>query len=484
MKNGPDHGPVPSQQLQHGAQNQYTNSHHPHPSFPDTQGYFLAHTNLSPTGYPSPLLNPLQSQLNPLQPASFPCFPPNQEQLLNQRHQTKVPVQQQPSTSHTSRSTTASEDEVDDTCMEEEIQWQTVKGTKRKKHRLSVDPTSQAIPLVNRYHVLTDPRNTATNTGPAETTTVKPPPIFIYDVTNLPEMRKRFNEFINEEHYTIKSLANNTIKLLCQNPDTFRKLAKYMKEKNIIHHTYQPKEERSYRIVIRHLHHSVDIQELKEEISNLGHTVRNIINARHRITKDPLNLFFVDLEPSGNNKDIYKITRLQNSVIQIEPPRHGKHIVQCTRCQLYGHTKSYCNRPFVCVKCGGQHSTASCKKNNTTPATCALCGGDHPANYKGCNFYQKQYHAKYSNQRPYTTNSPSMDLPPQPQAIPRSQHKTYAQALRGAESTLTPPFPNVDEPMSLPTFLSEFKAMFQQLIQQNTMVLNMLTMLINKMNNG
>jgi len=46
-----------------------------------------------------------------------------------------------------------------------------------------------------------------------------------------------------------------------------------MKEKkNIIHHTYQPKEERSYRIVIRYLHHSVDIQELKEEISRLGHT--------------------------------------------------------------------------------------------------------------------------------------------------------------------------------------------------------------------
>jgi hypothetical protein len=116
--------------------------------------------------------------------------------------------------------------------MEEDIQWQTVKGTKRKKkHRLSVDPTSQAIPLVNRYHVLTDPRNTVTNTGTAETTTGKPPPIFIYSVTNLPEIRKRINEFINEEQHTIRSVANNTIKLLSQNPDTFSKLAKYTKEK-------------------------------------------------------------------------------------------------------------------------------------------------------------------------------------------------------------------------------------------------------------
>jgi len=128
------------------------------------------------------------------------------------------------------------------------------------------------------------------------------------------------------------------------------------------------------------------MQDLTDGISQHGHKVRNIISAKHRVTKDPLNLFFADLEPSDTNKDIYKLNRLQNSVIQIEPPRKGKHLVQCTRCQLYGHTKSHCNRPYVCVKCGGQHSTDSCKKSKTTPATCALCGGDHPANYKGCGY--------------------------------------------------------------------------------------------------
>jgi arsenate reductase-like glutaredoxin family protein len=78
-----------------------------------------------------------------------------------------------------------------------------------------------------------------------------------------------------------------------------------MTDNNIIHHTYQPKEECSYQVVIKYLHHSVDIQELKEEISQHGHKVRNIINAKHCVTKDPLNLFFVDLEPSENNTDIY-----------------------------------------------------------------------------------------------------------------------------------------------------------------------------------
>jgi len=140
MRNGPNLGPVPSQQLQHGAQDQYINPPQLYPSFPDTQGYSLAHTNLSPTVYPPPLTNPSQPQLYPLQSASFPCFASNQEQLLNQRHQPKAPAPQQPSTSRTSWSTTASEDEVDDTCMEEEIPWQTVQGTKRKKTQTQCRP--------------------------------------------------------------------------------------------------------------------------------------------------------------------------------------------------------------------------------------------------------------------------------------------------------------------------------------------------------
>jgi len=44
----------------------------------------------------------------------------------------------------------------------------------------------------------------------------------------------------------------------------------------------------------------------------LGHNVRNIINAQHRTPKEPLNLFFADLEPAENNKEKYNIKALQN----------------------------------------------------------------------------------------------------------------------------------------------------------------------------
>jgi UDP-N-acetylglucosamine pyrophosphorylase len=109
------------------------------------------------------------------------------------------------------------------------------------------------------------------------------------------------------------------IKVNCLPPKTNRKLVTYFKENNIFYHTYQIKEERAYRIVIKYLHHSREIEDIRREIFELGHNARNITNAQHRITKEPLDLFFVDLEPAEINKDIFNITALQNKIIQIEP---------------------------------------------------------------------------------------------------------------------------------------------------------------------
>ena len=171
-------------------------------------------------------------------------------------------------------------------------------------------------------------------------------------------------------------------------PETYRKRVKYFKEDNIFYHTYQLKEERAYRIVIKYLHHSTNTEDIRQELSELGHNVRNVINAQHRTIKEQLKLFFVDLETVENNKEIYNIKALQNKIIQIEPLRVKKNnIIQCMGCQQYGHTKSYCNKPFMCVKCGGTHNSKECKKNKETPAKCALCEGNHPVNYNGCEHY-------------------------------------------------------------------------------------------------
>ena len=200
-------------------------------------------------------------------------------------------------------------------------------------------------------------------------------------------MINNLTTILESEQYSTKSFDDNTVKINTFAPDSYRKLIRHLEDEKIIYHTYQIKDQRAYRVVIRNIHPSIGVHFIKEALKEKGHSVRNIINVRHRVEKTPLPLFFVDLEPAANNKQIYSLRSLGNMQIAVEPPRRKNFIIQCTRCQSYGHSKTYCRKPFQCVKCGGEHNSATCSKSKDTPATCALCDGPHTANYKGCEVY-------------------------------------------------------------------------------------------------
>ena len=140
------------------------------------------------------------------------------------------------------------------------------------------------------------------------------------------------------------------------------------------------------------------------------------------------------------------------------------------------------------MKCGGQHSTESCKKSKATPATCALCGGDHPANYKGCEYYHRLIQGKQTTHVRATNLATSNNVNTRPNLYMgsyRNQNRTYSNVV----NNVTPNNANILESSNniesttnpLTQFLNEFKAMFNQLIQQNSMVINMLTTLISKL---
>jgi hypothetical protein len=194
-------------------------------------------------------------------------------------------------------------------------------------------------------------------------------------------------------------------------------------------------------------------------------------------------MFYVDLEPQQNNKDIYNLQYLSNMKIMVEPPNKNHTIIQCTRCQLYGHSKSYCTRPYKWVKCGSTYMTTDCQKSKDTPAKCALCSGGHTANFKGCTVYRDLINARHTQtgRRPDRQNV-AQHAPHVPHPQPATQnHITYSQALE--DTNARNPRDNIV--LQLNTFFNEFKAMLTQLINQNSALLTMLSTIINtKLNNG
>ncbi|KAF0750084.1 Uncharacterized protein FWK35_00032418 [Aphis craccivora] len=210
-----------------------------------------------------------------------------------------------------------------------------------------------------------------------------PPPIFIEAQLNYNELCLKLTELTDASSFKYKSTTKG-VKIQTFSSDSYTSVIKYLKEEAVSFHSYQPKENKPYRIVIRNLHPTTDVNYISKELLELGFQVKNITNVLHKSTKTPLPLFFIDLEQSESNQDIFKLTLLCYSKVKVETPHVIKEIPQCQRCQSYGHTRSYCFHNPRCVRCGNNHESTQCKKDRSEPAKCALCGGSHPANYRGC----------------------------------------------------------------------------------------------------
>jgi hypothetical protein len=105
-------------------------------------------------------------------------------------------------------------------------------------------------------------------------------------------------------------------------------------------------------------------------------------------------------------------------------------------------------------------------------AKCTLCGGSHPANSKGC----EHIHNLIKGNNTYRT--PLIRAPPLVPDI--NGHNTPQQQSSYADVTKNHEHPVEGTAITLKNFFEEFKGLFTQLLQQNSMILNMLTTLINK----
>ncbi|KAK9507329.1 hypothetical protein O3M35_007208 [Rhynocoris fuscipes] len=273
----------------------------------------------------------------------------------------------------------------------------------------------------------------------------KPPPIYVKNINKFSDLCGALSQLVGRNSFTCKSRITDLI-INPSTPDTYRSIIKYLSSHNAEYHTYQLPEEKAYRVVIRYLHQTTPKEMIKAELEELGHSVRSVSPVLHPATKQLLPLFFVDLEPRQNNRDIFDLEVLCYTRIKVEEPHKQRQIVQCKRCQEYGHTKSYCRHRPRCVKCAREHFTHECDKLRTTPATCALCNGEHPANYKGCIVHKElQRTRKVTPDKktpPIHTNRPVFqpnDFPALPQQPPATNTITHSRPTMSEVAARPPP---------------------------------------------
>lgn len=369
--------------------------------------------------------------------------------------------------------------------------WQTIPVSRAKRIRTSSSPTSrQQIPLDNRFYELPldDVETEKTQKdAPGEKRKNKPPPLILYGVRDVNKLIETIETILVKTDYVIKIVTKNHLKVNCASAEAYKNLMRLVREKGLIGHTFTHKDEKCYRIVIKNLHHTTPHEEIVKEIEKTGNKVSGeIINARYGPDKTPTSTFFVNLERSANNKEVKNLRYIYNTCVTIEDPRKRKTIVQCSKCQQYGHTKNNCFRPYRCVKCAESHRTADCPKTDrNSPAKCALCFGNHPANYKGCEVYREIASRKNKirvstkerraedNKNPEQTESQQL---PETDREPTNTKKTYAHVLKNNQQ-----YPHVEPTQVVQDLLIKQSEKIDMLLQQISTLMGLMTKLIDKL---
>jgi hypothetical protein len=227
----------------------------------------------------------------------------------------------------------------------DDFDFETVKSKSKRTH-LDISPSSPkilnkknisnfasnnkfAVLSTNDSDVNTTNKTTINNTIENDETRIPSPlPIFVRNIDNFFTFRNKLINLIGTLNFTFKATANN-LKINSNNSDLYRVVIKYLNEKKREFYIYKAQENEACRVVFRDLHPSTPNVEIGAAVQDMDFLVRQASYVLQKTTKHPLPLFFIDLEPAENNKEIFSTNNLLHTKIKVEEPHMLREIIQC-----------------------------------------------------------------------------------------------------------------------------------------------------------
>lgn len=262
-------------------------------------------------------------------------------------------------------------------------------------------PHQPTISTQNRYEILTERSNeqedmeseASVSTPPDDAQTKTPKiniPVAPAKQPRIPPIILNQTEKWNQTKHLIRShninstksrLVSTGIQIELQTEDDHRNLSKQMENNNIQFYTYQLRSEKKLKIVMRGITQSTTENEIVEDLKQKSYPVTKITRMKGR---NGLPAPLVLLEISREYKSIYDLDECCGLMVKIESLRTRNAIIQCHRCQQFGHTQHNCRIQAKCMKCAQEHFTFECTKPTTTPPMCSNCGGEHLSTFIKC----------------------------------------------------------------------------------------------------
>ncbi|XP_055371865.1 uncharacterized protein MAL13P1.304-like [Condylostylus longicornis] len=198
----------------------------------------------------------------------------------------------------------------------------------------------------------------------------------------------------SKESDCIDVINNNKHAIYVENLDVYKKVKEGLDLIEADYYSFTPSIEKNKTYLLKGLQANENEQDIQEYLRQLNcNSIEFVKVNRFSTTKSKnenkiLPLFLVQISPNSNPKELYNIKYVNNQLVHWEKLRKND-ILQCKRCQRFGHAAPNCRLEYRCVKCSENHGPGECKlnrsENHEIKPYCVLCkASGHPASFKGC----------------------------------------------------------------------------------------------------
>ena len=143
--------------------------------------------------------------------------------------------------------------------------------------------------------------------------------------------------------------------------------------------------EKRHKLVLKGLSPNIPPQEIKEDIESQGFIafhVTELMKKEARNSFKHLAIYVVEIQKDQTGEFKNKVRYVCDHKISIEELLNNDRVPHCQKCQMWGHSKNYCERRTTCPVCAGSHELKDCPRPEKP--TCANCQQDHVASFSGC----------------------------------------------------------------------------------------------------
>jgi hypothetical protein len=238
------------------------------------------------------------------------------------------------------------------------------------------------------------------------------PEIIVFNINNKKETLDHLKSILGHDRVMFRFINKDKTAIITENNMDRKKILDFLNNNYSRYFTFTPSNEKPINFLLKYIDCSFDEADIRNDILSLNKDVK-ILNLKVFETTKPLvgkKIWLLQIENNEKAKSLAGKQKLCASIVTFDKLKNSG-ILQCKRCQRFGHSAINCHNTYRCVKCGKEesqkdsagvligHKFGECPLNlqqvngSVDPQNLFCCNckkAGHPANYTKCEKFLEQ----------------------------------------------------------------------------------------------